>query len=206
MTPIEQTFRDSGVLRTGHFRLSSGKHSDTYLQCQRALGDPARALELGRSLAEQLDAGQIDVVVSPALGGVLAGFAVAAALGKPFLFSERAPGDPQRTMVLRRGQTLEPGQRALIVEDVVTTGGSAMEVAALVEEAGAKVAGLAAIVDRSGGLPDHERPPLPVSALLTVAPRAYQPEACPLCAAGTPLDAPGSRHSVAPVAQAAPSD
>ena len=197
MTDYEQIFRERDVLRTGHFRLSSGKHSDTYLQCQRALGDPALALQLGRALAERLDRDAIDVVISPALGGVLAGFAVAAALGRPFLFSERAPGDEQRSMVLRRGQVLDAGDRAVVVEDVVTTGGSAMEVAALIENAGATVAALAAIVDRSGGLPRDQRPPLPVIALLTVAPQAWDPDECPLCADGVALDAPGSRHTAA---------
>ena len=191
---VEQLFADIGVLKTGHFQLSSGKHSDTYLQCQLALGDPALALRLGRDLAARLDPAAIDVVASPALGGVLAGFAVAAALDRPFVFTERAPGDPDRAMVLRRGQQITAGSRVLIVEDVVTTGGSAMEVAALVEAAEATVVGIAAIVDRSGGLPPESRPPHAVTALLTVAPKAWDPQACPLCATAVAIDAPGSRH------------
>ena len=193
-TDIERLFADIGVLKTGHFQLSSGKHSDTYLQCQLALGDPALALRLGRDLAAKLDPAGIDLVASPALGGVLAGFAVAAALDRPFVFTERAPGDANRQMVLRRGQQIGPGSRVLIVEDVVTTGGSALEVAALVESTGASVAGIAAIVDRSGGLPPEQRPPHPVTALLSVAAQAWDPQACPLCADGVEVDAPGSRH------------
>ena len=193
-TDVARLFADIGVLKTGHFRLSSGKHSDTYLQCQLALGDPALALRLGRDLAGKLDPAAIDLVASPALGGVLAGFAVAAALDRPFVFTERAPGDANRQMVLRRGQQIPQGSRVLIVEDVVTTGGSALEVAALVESLGASVAGIAAVVDRSGGLPPQQRPPHAVTALLSVAPQAWDEHQCPLCADGVDVDAPGSRH------------
>lgn len=189
---VTSLFERLNVLRRGHFRLSSGKHSDTYLQCALALSDPDIALQLGAQLAGQFDAGDIDVVVSPALGGVLAGFVVAAALHRPFLFTERT-GD--RSMTLRRGQHLETGQRVLVVEDVVTTGGSAMEVVALCEAARAQVVGLASIVDRSAGLAEHERPPLRPTALLTVDARAWDPDACPACAAGDELDTPGSRHA-----------
>ncbi len=189
---ITTLFTDLDVLRHGHFRLSSGKHSDTYLQCALALRDPHTALRLGAALAHRLDASQIDVVVSPALGGVLAGFVVAAALERPFLFTERTA---DRTMTMRRGQVLEPGQRVLVVEDVVTTGGSAMEVVALVEAAGATAVGIAALVDRSAGLAESERPPLRPTALLAVQAQAWDPGSCPACAAGTPLDTPGSRHA-----------
>ena len=189
---IAPLFSELDVLRRGHFKLSSGKHSDTYLQCALALQSPGIALQLGAALADRLDVGEIDVVVSPALGGVLAGFAVAAALDRPFLFAERGA---DRVMTMRRGQQLEPGQRVLVVEDVVTTGGSAMEVARLVEEAGAVVVGLGALVDRSVSLPAQERPALQPTALLTVDAQTWEQQACPACADGVPLDAPGSRHT-----------
>ena len=189
---ITALFEQLDVLRRGHFRLSSGKHSDTYLQCALALQDPAIALQLGRQLAAELDAEAIDVVVSPALGGVLAGFVVAAALQRPFLFTERAA---DRSMVLRRGQAIPAGARVLVVEDVVTTGGSAMEVVALCRDAGAEVVGIASLVDRSSGLPADEQPEIRPTALLTVTAQAWDPEACPECAAGNQLDTPGSRHA-----------
>lgn len=189
---ITNLFEKLDVLRRGHFRLSSGKHSDTYLQCALALQDPAVALDLGRQLAAKVDSGQIDVVVSPALGGVLAGFVVAAALDRPFLFTERTA---DRTMVLRRGQSIQSGARVLVVEDVVTTGGSAMEVVALCREGGAEVTGIASLVDRSSGLPADEQPEISPTALLTVTAQAWDPDVCPLCAAGDELDTPGSRHA-----------
>ena len=189
---ITAQFEQLDVLRRGHFRLSSGKHSDTYLQCALALQDPSTALALGRQLAERFDAASIDVVVSPALGGVLAGFVVAAALERPFQFTERAA---DRSMVLRRGQVITPGSRVLVVEDVVTTGGSAMEVVSLCREAGAEVVGIASLVDRSAGLPVDEQPEIRPTSLLTVAAQAWDPDSCPACAAGDALDTPGSRHA-----------
>lgn len=189
---ITAQFEQLDVLRRGHFRLSSGKHSDTYLQCALALQDPTTALQLGGQLAKRFDAASIDVVVSPALGGVLAGFVVAAALERPFLFTERAA---DRGMVLRRGQVITPGSRVLVVEDVVTTGGSAMEVVALCREAGAEIVGIASLVDRSAGLPADEQPEIRPTALLTVAAQAWDPDSCPACAAGDDLDTPGSRHA-----------
>lgn len=190
---IAELFVELDVLRRGHFKLSSGNHSDTYLQCALALRDPQTALQLGEALAQRLPDGDIDVVVSPALGGVLAGFAVAAALGVPFVFTERTA---DRTMTLRRGQTLPQGARVLVVEDVITTGGSALEAAAVVEDAGATVVGLASLVDRSAGLPHDQRPALEPTSLLTVEAQAWQASDCPLCASSTPLDSPGSRHTV----------
>ena len=191
---IATLFEEMNVLRRGHFRLSSGKHSDTYLQCALALREPDTALRLGEQLAARFDRDDIDLVASPALGGVLAGFVVASALHRPFVFTERAA---DRTMTLRRGQIVPPGARVLVVEYVVTTGGSAMEVVALLEAAGATVVGLASLVDRSGGLELHERPALQPTALLTVTAQAWDPEACPACAAGEALDSPGSRHATA---------
>lgn len=196
MTAPERELADLGVLRTGHFRLSSGKHTDTYLQWALALQKPAVALSLGRALGakaveHRAGAAPIDVVASPALGGVLAGFAVAVALDRRFVFAERGA---DRSFALRRGQAVGPGERVLVVEDAVTTGGSALEVARLLEASGAELAGIACLVDRSGGLPADERPdPRPIS-LYAIAPKAWEPEQCPLCAAGASLESPGSRH------------
>ncbi|QBI22138.1 orotate phosphoribosyltransferase [Egibacter rhizosphaerae] len=179
------------VLQRGHFRLSSGTHSDTYLQLARALQHPDLALELGRALAGRARDRAPDVVASPALGGVLAGFATAAALGVRFVFAERGrDGD----LEFRRGQGPEAGERALVVEDVITTGGSAREVEALLEAHGASSVGHAAIVDRSAGVDEAQRPSEPPLALVVLEPATWDPEDCPACAAGRPLDAPGSRH------------
>ena len=186
-----ELFEQLDVLRRGHFKLSSGKHSDTYLQCALALQTPRIALQLGESLAARLTGRGVDVVVSPALGGVLAGFCVAAALDVPFLFTERAA---DRTMSLRRGQSLAAGARVVVVEDVITTGGSAMEVVALCEQAGADVVAVASLADRSAGLADAAALPSSPISLLQVTAQTWDADDCPACAAGTPLDAPGSRH------------
>jgi orotate phosphoribosyltransferase len=178
---------DLHILTRGHFRLSSGLHSDTYLQCALALQDPATALRLGAALAERVPA-PVDVVASPAIGGILAGFAVAAALGRRFVFAER---DPDRRFTFRRGQAVAPGERVLVVEDVVTTGGSAREVAELVAAQGATHAATATLVDRSGASPGDDGAPV---SLFQVTARTWAPADCPLCAQGRPLDTPGSRH------------
>jgi orotate phosphoribosyltransferase len=172
-----------GALQRGHFRLSSGRHSDTYVQCARVLQFPRITASLADALAARWRP-RPEVVVSPALGAILIGYAVADALGARFVFTERVEG----RMALRRGQELRRGERALVVEDVVTTGGSAAEVLALVHAAGAEPAGVAALVDR---MPSP--PPFRLEALLAVKARAWTPEECPLCARGEPLVTPGSR-------------
>ncbi|MDD5563279.1 MAG: orotate phosphoribosyltransferase [Thermoanaerobaculaceae bacterium] len=178
----------AGALLEGHFKLSSGRHSSRYLQCALYLAEPARAEAAGRQLAARLKNAAAQVVVAPALGGVIIGHEVARALvDVPFYFTERADGE----MVLRRGFAVEPGSRVLVVEDVVTTGGSTREVMDVVSGQGGVVVGVAAIVNRSG----QENPfaPLPFTALLTVDVPTWAPEACPLCASGVPLAKPGSR-------------
>lgn len=188
MNHLEE-FRERGVYRTGHFKLSSGRHSDTYLQCALATQDPVFAHRLGDDLAREVrDAGtEVDLVGSPAIGGILAGFVTASALDVRFVFTERRSGD----MTLRRGQHVDPGERVLIVEDVLTTGGSAQEAAQVLEDRGGQIAGYAALVDRS--TPDH---PLPfqAQALVRVEPQTWDGSDCPLCADGVELDSPGSRH------------
>ena len=185
MNPAEVTelFERYGVLHNGHFKLSSGRHSDTYLQCARILEHPRITNSLGDALAARYPDGA-DVVVSPALGGILVGNAVANAIGCRFLFTERVDG----TMTLRRGQAITAGERAIVVEDVITTGGSASEVVALVEAAGATVVGVASLVDRS-----ETRPPFHLEALLRVQATSWDPADCPLCARGEALHTPGSR-------------
>jgi orotate phosphoribosyltransferase len=182
-------FRDSGALLEGHFLLSSGLHSSRYLQCALVLEDPARAERLGRALAALL-AAQPTVVVSPALGGVIIGHEVARALGVRHIFTER---DASGRAVLRRGFALRPGDRVVVVEDVVTTGLSTLEVIDVVRAAGAEVLAVAAIVDRSGSRAAFD---MPFVSLAQLDVPAKQAESCELCAAGQPVVKPGSRASV----------
>lgn len=177
----------AGAYLQGHFKLTSGLHSDRYLQCARYLQAPSRAEAAGRQLAARLKGAGAHLVAAPALGGVIIGHEVARALDVPFLFTERSDG----VMALRRGFVVEPGSRVLVVEDVVTTGGSTREVMEVMTALGGVVVGAGSIVNRSG----QENPfaPLPYSALLTLEVPTYRPESCPLCAAGVPLVKPGSR-------------
>jgi orotate phosphoribosyltransferase len=175
-----------GALLRGHFLLSSGRHSDTYFQCARLLQFPELARELGAALGQRFDGVTLDLVVSPALGGIVIGHEVARAIGRRFVFTERQNGE----MTLRRGFTIEPKERVLIVEDVVTRGTSLREVIDVVEKEGGVVAGLGAIVDRTG----HDvQLPLPLEAFARVEVATYEPDHCPLCQAGEPLVKPGSR-------------
>lgn len=178
-----------GAHRRGHFRLSSGLHSGDYLQCALYLADPTRAARAGTLIAAAVrDVGLApELVVAPALGGVVVGHETARALGLPFLFTERSDGE----MALRRGFAVERGQRVVVVEDVVTTGRSTREVLALLESAGAIPVGLASMVNRS----EIHNPfdPLPYRALLAAGFPTWPPESCPLCADGVPVEKPGSR-------------
>ena len=182
---VERLFLDNGALLRGHFLLSSGLHSDRYLQCALILAQPPRAEELGRALAAKLSV-KPDLVVSPAMGGLMIGHEVARALGVRHYFTERADG----LMALRRGFTLKPGERALVIEDVVTTGKSTKEVFSVLRAAGAEVAGAGSIVDRSEG---KAALGVPYAALWTVAVPTWTPDACPQCKAGVPAVKPGSR-------------
>ncbi len=177
----------AGALLEGHFKLSSGLHSARYLQCALYLAEPDRAEAAGRQLAARLKNAGAQLVVSPALGGVIIVHEVARALGVPFFFTERAEGP----MTLRRGFVIEPGTRVLVVEDVVTTGKSTREVMDAAGANGGVVVGVASIVNRSG----QENPfaPLPYTALLTMGVSNFAPESCPMCAAGQPVVKPGSR-------------
>ena len=179
-------FRESGALLDGHFRLSSGLHSPGYLQCALVLQHPDRAEALGRALAASLRNLAPTVVLSPALGGLIIGHEVGRALGVRAIFAERQDG----AMTLRRGFALTSADRVVVIEDVVTTGGSTRETMAVAAQAGATVVGAGAIIDRSGGA-SSLGVPFKALAALTVA--TYAQEACPLCAAGAPVTKPGSR-------------
>jgi orotate phosphoribosyltransferase len=189
--PILELFRSTGAYLQGHFRLTSGLHSREYLQCALVLQHPAHAERLGRMLAEEIrrKAGAgVNVVVSPALGGLIIGHEVARALGTRFLFTERDPAT--RQMALRRGFTVGVGEKAVVVEDVITTGGSTHDVVEVLRAAGAEVVAAGSIIDRSGGTADVG---VPRVALATLKVEVYEPERCPLCASGVPVVKPGSR-------------
>ena len=195
MTPqaesVLELFRSTGAYLQGHFRLTSGLHSAEYLQCALVLQHPAAAERLGRLLAQELRAlapGKIDLVASPALGGLIIGHEVARALGTRFLFTERDAATGK--MTLRRGFTVAPGETAVVVEDVITTGGSTADVIDVLRAAGARVVAAGSIVDRSGGRADVG---VPRVALATLQMATHHLQECPLCARGIPLAKPGSR-------------
>ncbi len=195
MTPQAESvinlFRSTGAYLEGHFRLTSGLHSPNYLQCALVLRHPAAAERLGRDLAAEIRKivqEPIALVVSPALGGLIIGHEVARALGTPFLFTEREA--ETRKMSLRRGFTIQPGETAVVVEDVITTGGSTLDVVEVLRAAGARVLAAGSIIDRSGGQADVG---VPRVALATLQVAAHRPEECPLCSQGLPVVKPGSR-------------
>ena len=187
---VLKLFEQTGAYLKGHFRLTSGLHSPEYLQCALVLRYPSHAETLGRALAAELKnlsgGRQIDMVVSPAMGGVIIGHEVGRALGVPAIFTERENG----IMTLRRGFRIDPGTTAVVVEDVVTTGGSTREVIDLLRGAGAEVLAAGSIIDRSGGAVDLG---VPRAALSTMKVTSWTAEACPLCAQGSPVVKPGSR-------------
>src|SRR5688572_70139 len=179
-------FRRSGALLEGHFRLSSGLHSTGYLQCALVLSNPADAETLGRAIGDRVRQWRPGVVLSPALGGVVIGHEVGRALGVRAMFAERQDG----MLTLRRGFVLAESDRVLVVEDVLTTGGSTRETMQVARAAGARVVGVASIVDRSRGSAPFD---VPFESLLGVDLPTYQPDACPMCAQGLPVVKPGSR-------------
>ena len=183
---ILDIFRKHSALLEGHFILSSGLHSDRYIQCALVLQHPDVAQKLCAALAAKLRDTGASVVAAPALGGVIVSYEVARALGVRSLFTERQDG----VMTLRRGFSLTTGEPTLVVEDVVTTGGSTRETMAAVEQAGGKVVGVGSLIDRSGGKVDLG---VPRAALVTLAVQNYNPAECPLCKSGIPAIKPGSR-------------
>jgi len=189
-------FRRTGALLDGHFRLSSGLHSAGYLQCALVLQHPAHAEALGRALADHVRELRPTVVLSPALGGVIIGHEVGRALGVRAIFAERQDGE----LTLRRGFMLAEADRVLLVEDVLTTGGSTRETMQVATAAGGRVVGAASIVDRSGGKRKLSGGGatlgVPFASLLDIDLPTYEPDQCPLCAKGLPVTKPGSRPVV----------
>jgi orotate phosphoribosyltransferase len=187
---IMELFRSTSAYLSGHFRLTSGLHSPAYLQCALVLQYPRHAEQLGGLLADEIRnivQEPVGLVVSPALGGLIIGHEVARALGARFIFTER---DENKKMILRRGFAVTPGEAALVVEDVVTTGGSTRDVVDALRAAGARPLAAGSIVDRSGG---HADVGVPRVALVTLEVPTYHPTDCPLCAQGMPAIKPGSR-------------
>ena len=180
-------YEEAGALLNGHFVLSSGKHSARYLQSAKVLMIPAHAARLAGLLAEKIDADAVDLVVAPALGGLIIGHEVARALDKPLIFTERKEG----VMSLRRGFSIDKGARILVVEDVITTGGSVRECIEVVREHGGAPFKVMALVDRA---PDQQgRFDIPCETLVQLSVPAYEEAECPLCESGAPAIKPGSR-------------
>ncbi|MBK7392176.1 MAG: orotate phosphoribosyltransferase [Chloracidobacterium sp.] len=179
-------FRERGALLEGHFILSSGLHSPKYLQCALALQQPADATKYGAAIATHYADSGIETVASPAIGGLVVGFAVAQALGVRFIWTERQNGE----MTVRRGFSVSEGEQILVVEDVITTGGSTRECIAALEANGAKVVAAASIIDRSNGTADVGVPRI---SLVSLDVPSYSPDVCPMCADGIEAIKPGSR-------------
>jgi orotate phosphoribosyltransferase len=178
-------FKKNNALLTGHFKLSSGLHSENYLQCALVLQYPDVAAKMSAALAAKFSE-KPDVVIGPALGGVTLAYEVARASGTRGLFTERQDGK----MVLRRGFSIKPGEKVLVCEDVVTTGGSTKEVMDVVKEMGGKVVGVGSIIDRSDSPVDFG---VPFNSLAKIRVKTYKEEDCPLCKKGIPVTKPGSR-------------
>lgn len=181
---ILELLKDSGALLEGHFLLSSGKHSNRYVQCAKLLQYPDKAEKAVEEIVKKLEGLDIDVVVGPAMGGIIVAYELGRQLGKPAFFTEREEGE----MKLKRGFAIEKGQRVLVAEDVVTTGKSSYEAIAAIEEHGGVVVGIAALIDRSNGGLKHQ-----VYAAGKLQIDTYDKDDCPLCREGLPIVKPGSR-------------
>ena len=184
---VMEILKEAGVLLEGHFKLTSGKHSNKYLQCAKIFRNTKYSEELCAALAEEFKDDGVEVVIGPALGAVQMTYEVSRWLKCESFFAERDDG----VMTLRRGFEIQPGQKVLVVEDVVTTGGSVREVLKIVQEAGGDVVGVGSIVDRTGGKVDFG---VPYKSVISVEVESWEPEDCPLCKAGAPAPIkPGSR-------------
>ena len=186
---VIERFRQTGALLEGHFILTSGLHSTKYLQCALLLQHPAEAATFGRALAERFQGQRVETVAAPAIGGLVIGYEVARHLNARFIWTEREQG----RMTLRRGFNVRPGEGVLVVEDVITTGGSTRETVEVMRGAGAHVIGAASIIDRSSGRADVG---VPRVALATLDVPAVAPSVCQSCARGEPAIKPGSRRTV----------
>ena len=181
-----ELLRSSGALLEGRFLLTSGNHSGRYVQCAALLSRPEIAVEFMEEIAEQFENDRVGTVVAPAVGGIIVAYEVARLLGARALFFERVEGK----MTLRRGFHIREGERVLIVEEVITTGGSVLEVRDTVEERGGEAVGLASIVNRSGG---RFKPGVSYYYCIKMEIPIYSPESCPFCKTGSPVVKPGSR-------------
>lgn len=186
---ILEIFKETGALLQGHFLLTSGKHSARYMQCAQVLQYPRKAAVLGKELADKFAGTEIETVIGPAMGGIIVAHEVGRTLGVKAIFTERQNGE----MALRRGFKLEPGEKVLVVEDVITTGGSVKEVIQIVKDAGAVPVGVGVLVDRSGGKADFNG--IMLNSLIQLNIEAFEQEDCPLCRQGIPWEKPGSRGS-----------
>jgi orotate phosphoribosyltransferase len=184
---MDEILEKTGVLQTGHFLLTSGKHSNKYMQCAKIFQHPDISAELSKELAEKFDGYDIDIVIGPAVGGIILAYEVARQMEVRALFAERENG----AMTLRRGFEIKAGSRVLVVEDVITTGGSVKEVIDLVRAVGGEVVGVASVVDRSGGKALFD---VPFKSAMKIDIETYEPEECPLCKAGSVAIKPGSRN------------
>jgi orotate phosphoribosyltransferase len=183
---VIERFKRTGALLEGHFVLTSGLHSTKYLQCALLLQHPAEAIAFGQALADHYRDQKIETVAAPAIGGLVIGYEVARSLGARFIWTEREDG----RMTLRRGFTVRPGESVIVIEDVITTGGSTRETVEVLRTAGARIIGAASIIDRSSGRADVG---VPRFALATLDVPALAPSACDLCAQGIQAIKPGSR-------------
>ncbi len=183
---VLKAFEDNSAILNGHFLLTSGRHSDRYLQCALVMQHPGLCAELAEIIASKLPDGKIDVAIGPAMGGITLAYELGRKLGSRAIFAEREEG----RMSLRRGFSLKPGERVLVCEDVVTTGGSSREVADLAKAMGCEVVGIACLVDRSGGKADLG---YPLYSVLKLEVASWPAEECPLCKQGSAPYKPGSR-------------
>lgn len=184
---VLECYEKTGGVLKGHFLLTSGRHSDTYMQSAKLFVQPEEAVKIVAALAEKVAPYKPDIVVAPAVGGIILGYELAKQLGLPDIFAERENGE----MTFRRGFSLEKGQRVVVAEDVVTTGGSVKEVIALCKARGAEVVACASVVDRSNGKVEFDVPYVP---LLSMEVTSWEPDECPLCKSGAPAPyKPGSR-------------
>lgn len=184
---VVSIFQKTGAMLSGHFKLTSGRHSDRYFQCAKVLQHPDHTGALCRELAARFAGEDVSAVIGPATGGIIVSYETARALGVRGIFTERENG----VMSLRRGFSIEPGERVLVVEDVITTGGSVLEVIDVVRSLGGVVVGAGVLVDRSGGKVDLG---VRKEALLVTEAISYDPDQCPLCRDGIPAVKPGSRN------------
>jgi len=183
---VNEILEKTGVLQNGHFLLTSGMHSNKYMQCAKIFQHPDFSAEISKDLSEKFEGYDVDIVIGPAIGGIILAYEVARHLEVRALFAERENG----VMTLRRGFEITPGSKVLVVEDVITTGGSVKEVINLVRSVGGEVVGVGSVVDRSGGKVSFD---VPFKSVAKVDIDTYEPEECPMCKAGSAPIKPGSR-------------